>query len=151
MTWAAFKTSPTLRTIAASLLAWPLTGILTGLIFEKTPLLDSEKISVWRTAFRWVWVNLFAIPMYGGVFLGHFVFICGLYWLANLTKQAQPGRKASLLTVVTLLVGTILKFASFTFFMGWHWESLLLVADSLLAVLIIFVTKPQLRKSSLLL
>ncbi|MFM6978071.1 MAG: hypothetical protein ACKOWR_05095 [Micrococcales bacterium] len=51
----------------------------------------------------------------------------------------------------TLLAGVILKAASYTFLMGWHWETLLLIADSLAALLVVYLTRPRASESSLVL
>ncbi len=152
MTRFRFSTSSVSRVVLASLLAWPITGILTSLVFSQTPKLDSEKyLSAWTLAYRWVWTNLWVAPLYGGIFLGHFVFLAGLFLFAKLTIRRQQERKTVLVATAMLLVGLILKAASYTFFMGWHWETLLLVSDSLGAFLVVYLTRPRASESSLVL
>ena len=84
-------------------------------------------------------------------FFGHFVFIVGLFQLAELTKQEQPDRKATLLVAATLTGGVLLKVASYVIFLPDNWAIALFLADSLVAVLVIFLTRPIASKSSLLL
>lgn len=152
MTLFRFSQTSAFRVILASLLAWPITGILTSLVFSQTPKLDSEKdLPAWTAVFRWVWLNLFAIPLYGGAFLGHFVFLAGLFLLAKLMNRQKQERKAARVATATLLAGVVLKAASYTFLMGWHWETLLLVLDSLAAILVVYLTQPRASESLLVL
>jgi hypothetical protein len=151
MTMVDFRTAITVRIAASCLLAWPVTGILSAVVFQPLPPLDSYSFLPWREAFAWVWKNLLGLPLYGGLFLGHFVFVVGLYLLAKLTNRSQPEPKSVIVAVSTLLAGITLKFASFTFFMGLHWEILLLVADSLVAISVIYLTRPRVKESSLVL
>ncbi|MEY2674627.1 MAG: hypothetical protein RLZZ514_1192 [Actinomycetota bacterium] len=135
----------------ASLIAWPVTGILTSLVFEPLPPLDSEKYDFWTAIFGWAWKNLLAVPLYGSAFLGHFVFAGGLFLLAELTKSRHPGRKATLVAVASLFAGVLLKAASYIVFLPDTWGIGLFLADSLVAIFVIFLTASLARKSSLLL
>ncbi len=135
----------------ASLIAWPVTGILTSLVFEPLPPLDSEKYDFWTAIFGWAWKNLLAVPLYGSAFLGHIVFVVGLFLLAELTKSRHPGRKATLVAVASLFAGVLLKAASYIVFLPDTWGIGLFLADSLVAIFVIFLTAPLARKSSLLL
>jgi len=140
-----------LRVLGASLIAWPVSGLLMSLVFSQTPQSDSALLGAWTSVFRWAWVYLLALPFYGSIFFGHFVFIVGLFQLAELTKQEQPDRKATLLVAATLTGGVLLKVASYVIFLPDNWAIALFLADSLLAVLVIFLTRPIASKSSLLL
>ncbi len=135
----------------ASLIAWPVTGILTSLVFEPLPPLDSEKYDFWTAIFGWAWKNLLAVPLYGSAFLGHIVFVVGLFLLAELTKSRHPGRKATLVAVASLFAGVLLKAASYVVFLPDTWGIGLFLADSLVAIFVIFLTASLARKSSLLL
>lgn len=112
----AFFSSSAARAALASLIAWPVTGILTSLVFEPLPPTDSEKYDFWTAIFGWAWKNMLAVPLYGSVFLGHIVFVVGLFLLAERTKHRHPERKATLLVVATLAGGVILKAASYVVF-----------------------------------
>jgi len=147
----ALISSSAARVALASLIAWPVTGILTSLVFEPLPPLDSEKYHFWTAIFGWAWKNLLAVPLYGGAFLGHIVFVVGLFLLAELTKSRHPGRKATLLVVATLSGGVLLKTASYVVFLPDTWGIALLLVDSLVAIFVIFLTAPLARKSLLLL
>lgn len=147
----AFFSSSAARAALASLIAWPVTGILTSLVFEPLPPTDSEKYDFWTAIFGWAWKNMLAVPLYGSVFLGHIVFVVGLFLLAERTKHRQPDRKATLLVVATLAGGVILKAASYVVFLPDTWGIGLFLADSLVAIFVIFLTAPLARKSSLLL
>lgn len=147
----AFFSSSAARAALASLIAWPVTGILTSLVFEPLPPTDSEKYDFWTAIFGWAWKNMLAVPLYGSVFLGHIVFVVGLFLLAERTKHRQPERKATLLVVATLAGGVILKAASYVVFLPDTWGIGLFLADSLVAIFVIFLTAPLARKSSLLL
>jgi uncharacterized PurR-regulated membrane protein YhhQ (DUF165 family) len=116
----ALFSSSAARVALASFIAWPVTGILTSLVFEPLPPLDSEKYHFWTAIFGWAWKNLLAVPLYGGAFLGHIVFVVGLFLLAELTKSRHPGRKATLLVVATLSGGVLLKAASYVVFFAGH-------------------------------
>jgi hypothetical protein len=146
-----FFSSSAARVALASLIAWPVTGILTSLVFEPLPPLDSEKYDFWTAIFGWAWKNLLAVPLYGSAFLGHIVFVVGLFLLAERTKHQQPERKATLLVVATLSGGVILKAASYVVFFPDTWGIGLFLVDSLAAIFVIFLTSPLARKSSLLL
>lgn len=147
----AFFSSSAARAALASLIAWPVTGILTSLVFEPLPPTDSEKYDFWTAIIGWAWKNMLAVPLYGSVFLGHIVFVVGLFLLAERTKHRQPERKATLLVVATLAGGVILKAASYVVFLPDTWGIGLFLADSLVAIFVIFLTAPLARKSSLLL
>lgn len=147
----AFFSSSAARAALASLIAWPVTGILTSFVFEPLPPTDSEKYDFWTAIFGWAWKNMLAVPLYGSVFLGHIVFVVGLFLLAERTKHRQPERKATLLVVATLAGGVILKAASYVVFLPDTWGIGLFLADSLVAIFVIFLTAPLARKSSLLL
>lgn len=147
----AFFSSSAARAALASLIAWPVTGILTSLVFEPLPPTDSEKYDFWTAIFGWAWKNMLAVPLYGSVFVGHVVFVVGLFLLAERTKHRQPERKATLLVVATLAGGVILKAASYVVFLPDTWGIGLFLADSLVAIFVIFLTAPLARKSSLLL
>lgn len=147
----AFFSSSAARAALASLIAWPVTGILTSLVFEPLPPTDSEKYDFWTAIFGWAWKNMLAVSLYGSVFLGHIVFVVGLFLLAERTKHRQPDRKATLLVVATLAGGVILKAASYVVFLPDTWGIGLFLADSLVAIFVIFLTAPLARKSSLLL
>jgi hypothetical protein len=146
-----FFSSSAARVALASLIAWPVTGILTSLVFEPLPPLDSEKYDFWTAIFGWAWKNLLAVPLYGSAFLGHFVFAGGLFLLAELTKSRHPGRKATLVAVASLFAGVLLKAASYIVFLPDTWGIGLFLADSLVAIFVIFLTASLARKSSLLL
>jgi hypothetical protein len=139
------------RALVASLIAWPVTGILTSLVFEPLPPLDSEKYHFWTAIFGWAWKNLLAVPLYGSAFLGHIVFVVGLFLLAERTKHQQPERKATLVAVASLFAGVLLKAASYVVFLPDTWGIGLFLVDSLVAIFVIFLTAPLARKSSLLL
>lgn len=147
----AFFSSSAARAALASLIAWPVTGILASLVFEPLPPTDSEKYDFWTAIIGWAWKNMLAVPLYGSVFLGHIVFVVGLFLLAERTKHRQPERKATLLVVATLAGGVILKAASYVVFLPDTWGIGLFLADSLVAIFVIFLTAPLARKSSLLL
>jgi hypothetical protein len=147
----AFFSSSAARAALASLIAWPVTGILTSLVFEPLPPTDSEKYDFWTAIFGWAWKNMLAVPLYGSVFLGHIFFVVGLFLLAERTKHRHPERKATLLVVATLAGGVILKAASYVVFLPDTWGIGLFLADSLVAIFVIFLTAPLARKSSLLL
>jgi hypothetical protein len=146
-----FFSSSAARVALASLIAWPVTGILTSLVFEPLPPLDSEKYDFWTAIFGWAWKNLLAVPLYGSAFLGHIVFVVGLFLLAELTKSRHPGRKATLVAVASLFAGVLLKAASYVVFLPDTWGIGLFLADSLVAIFVIFLTASLARKSSLLL
>jgi hypothetical protein len=145
------RSSSLVRALVASLIAWPVTGLLMSLVFSQTPQSESELLGAWTPLFQWVWLNLLALPLYGSVFFGHFVFIVGLFQLAERTKHQQPERKATLLVVATLSGGVLLKVASYVVFLPDTWGIALLLVDSLVAIFVIFLTAPRARKSSLLL
>ena len=146
-----FLTSSAARVALASLIAWPVSGLLISLFFSNTPQTDSEALGAWTPVFRWVFTNLLVLPFYGSFFLGHFVFAGGLFLLAELTKSRHPERKATLLAVASLLAGVLLKAASYAVGLPATWGIGLFLLDSLVAIFVIFLTGPRARKSSLLL
>lgn len=151
MTKASPRFSSMVRTLVASLVAWPVPGLLMSLVFSQPSQSASESLGVWTLTLRWLWVNLLALPAYGSVFCGHFVFIAGLFQLAELTRQKQVGRKALLFVAATLSVGILLKTASYLVLLPDTWGIALLLLDSLIAICVIFLTRPRVNESSLVL
>ena len=135
----------------ASLIAWPVSGLLISLFLSNTSQSDSEAFGTWTPVITWIWISLWVIQIYGSFFLGHFVFAGGLFLLAELTKSRHPGRKATLVAVASLFAGVLLKAASYVVSFPDTWGIALLLVDSLLAIVVIFLTAPIARKSSLLL
>lgn len=147
----ALFSSSAARVALASLIAWPVSGLLISLFLSNTSQSDSEAFGTWTPVITWIWISLWVIQIYGSFFLGHFVFAGGLFLLAELTKSRHPGRKATLVAVASLFAGVLLKAASYVVSFPDTWGIGLFLADSLVAIFVIFLTAPLARKSSLLL